>query len=53
MKGKSLILSGALALSLLASPATSLASSGDSESHKFQQGNVHIQYVVNWVHQNE
>ncbi|MGP4077428.1 CAP domain-containing protein [Halobacillus sp. K22] len=53
MKGKSLILSGALALSLLASPATSLASSGDTESHKFQQGNVHIEYVVNWVQQNE
>ena len=45
MKGKSLILSGALVLSLLASPATSLASSGDSESHKFHQGNVHVEYV--------
>ena len=53
MKGKSLILSGALVLSLLASPATSLASSGGSESHKFQQGNVHIEYVVNCVQQNE
>ncbi|MGP4067072.1 CAP domain-containing protein [Halobacillus sp. B29] len=53
MKGKSLILSGSLALSLLASPAISLASSGDTESHKFQQGNVHIEYVVNWVQQNE
>ncbi|MCA1010344.1 CAP domain-containing protein [Halobacillus halophilus] len=53
MKGKSLILSGALVVSLLASPTTSLASSGDSEFYKFQQGNIHVEGVVNWVKQNE
>ncbi|WP_173917446.1 CAP domain-containing protein [Halobacillus sp. Marseille-Q1614] len=51
MKRKSLIISGALALSLLASPATLLASTGEQQVQK--QANVNIESVLNWVYENE
>ncbi|KHE71513.1 CAP domain-containing protein [Halobacillus sp. BBL2006] len=53
MKGKSLFVTGALALSLLAAPATSLASTGDSQSFKVEQKNVQIDSVLDWVADNE
>ncbi|MFG6150043.1 CAP domain-containing protein [Halobacillus sp. B23F22_1] len=52
MKVKSLIVSGALALSLLAAPATSLASTGDSEV-KVNQQNINIESVLQWANENE
>ncbi|GGF26483.1 hypothetical protein GCM10010954_26900 [Halobacillus andaensis] len=52
MKVKSLIVSGALALSVLAAPATSLASTGDSEV-KVNQQHINIESVLQWVNQNE
>ncbi|ARI78510.1 CAP domain-containing protein [Halobacillus mangrovi] len=53
MKGKSLFVTGALALSILAAPATSLASSGDSQSFKVEQNNIQIDSVMDWVAENE
>ncbi|MGI8314698.1 CAP domain-containing protein [Halobacillus mangrovi] len=53
MKGKSLFVTGALALSLLAAPATSLASSGDSQTFKVEQKNIQIDSVMDWVAENE
>ncbi|MFC7322639.1 CAP domain-containing protein [Halobacillus campisalis] len=53
MKKKSLIVSGALALSLLAAPATSLASAGDSQGFKVETKSFNIEGVYDWVNQNE
>ncbi|MCP3028392.1 CAP domain-containing protein [Halobacillus sp. A5] len=52
MKVKSLIVSGALALSLLAAPATSLASTGDS-TVKVNQQNSNIEGALQWLTENE
>ncbi|WP_431805021.1 CAP domain-containing protein [Halobacillus andaensis] len=49
---KSLIVTGALALSVLAAPATSLASTGDSEV-KVNQQTINIEGALEWVSQNE
>ncbi|WP_226584698.1 CAP domain-containing protein [Halobacillus litoralis] len=53
---KSLMVSGALALSLLASPATSLASTGDiQQNYKVETKTVQIDsgQIQDWVHENE
>ncbi|MGP4060696.1 CAP domain-containing protein [Halobacillus sp. H74] len=53
---KSLIVSGALALSLLASPATSLASSGDvQQNYEVDTKTIQIdsEQILNWVNENQ
>ncbi|MCP3029968.1 CAP domain-containing protein [Halobacillus sp. A1] len=53
MKKKSLIVSGALALSLLAAPASSLASAGDNQGFKVETESFNIEGVYDWVNKNE
>ncbi|MFC7063266.1 CAP domain-containing protein [Halobacillus seohaensis] len=53
MKRKSIIISGALALSLLTAPATSLASTGDSQGYQAEQKDSHVEKAFEWISQNE
>lgn len=48
MKGKSLFVTGVLTLSLLVSPATSLASSEDSQAFKIVHSNIQINSSFDW-----
>ena len=51
MKKKSLFVTGALALSLLAAPTSSLAADGDKHSYKVDSNQV--QHIFDWLSENE
>ncbi|MBA2176273.1 hypothetical protein H0266_15350 [Halobacillus locisalis] len=53
MKKKSLFVTGALALSLLAAPTSSLAADGDKYSYKVDINQGQIHHVFNWLSKNE
>lgn len=53
MKKKSLFVTGALALSLLAAPTSSLAADGDKHSYKVDSNQVQINHVFDWLSENE
>ncbi|TGB03811.1 CAP domain-containing protein [Halobacillus salinus] len=53
MKKKSLLLTGALAVSLLAAPTTSLASSGEGSSYKVETHKVQANQLVDWFADNK
>ncbi|MCA0972060.1 CAP domain-containing protein [Halobacillus litoralis] len=53
MKKKSLLITGALAASILAAPATSFASSDDGHVQKSETYKVEVNHVFDWFKQNE
>lgn len=53
MKKKSLLITGALAISLLTAPTTSLASTDSESTSKAETHNAKVNHLINWLSQHE